>query len=77
MNGWKHSQIKGIRSRGLMIGVDIGAEAWPVLETALTKGLLLLSAGPNTLRFLPPYIISDEEIEQGLDILKGVLDSVS
>jgi acetylornithine/succinyldiaminopimelate/putrescine aminotransferase len=57
-----------------MIGVDITAEAWPILEAALAQGLLLLSAGPHTLRFLPPYTITDSEIDQGLGILKGVLD---
>jgi acetylornithine/N-succinyldiaminopimelate aminotransferase len=34
----------------------------------------MLSAGPKTLRFLPPYIISDGEIDQGLEILKGCLN---
>jgi acetylornithine/N-succinyldiaminopimelate aminotransferase len=72
---WKHPQIRGIRGRGLMTGVDITAEAWPVLEAALVRGLLILSAGPHTLRFLPPYTISDEELDQGLGILKEILDS--
>jgi 4-aminobutyrate aminotransferase-like enzyme len=59
--------------------VDIEDEAWPLLERAVTMavgttpGLLILSAGKNTLRFLPPYIISDAEIEQGLEILRGLL----
>jgi acetylornithine/N-succinyldiaminopimelate aminotransferase len=73
IKSWNHSAIKEIRGRGLIIGVDIDKEAWPVLEAALDKGLLLLSAGSNTLRFVPPYIISDGEIDQGLEILKGLL----
>jgi acetylornithine/succinyldiaminopimelate/putrescine aminotransferase len=59
-----------------MIGIDISTDAWPVLEAALSRGLLLLSAGQKTLRLLPPYIIRDEEIERGLAILKSVLDEV-
>jgi acetylornithine/N-succinyldiaminopimelate aminotransferase len=77
LRSWKHPRIRGLRGRGLMIAVDLDIEAWPVLETAIAKagvsgdpGLLMLSAGPGTLRFLPPYIISDGEIEQGLEILK-------
>jgi acetylornithine/N-succinyldiaminopimelate aminotransferase len=73
IKSWNSPAIKEIRGRGLILGVDIDREAWPVLEAALEKGLLLLSAGPNTLRFLPPYIISDGEIDQGLEILKGLL----
>ena len=72
---WKHPKVTGIRSRGMMMGVDISVEAWPVLEALLsgTPGLLLLAAGKQTLRFLPPYNISDEELEEGLDILKAAL----
>jgi len=75
LRSWKHPKIKEIRGRGLMIGMDIEMEAWPVLEACLAKGLLLLSAGPNTLRFVPPYIISEKEITEGLEILKSVLDA--
>jgi len=86
---WKHPKITDIRGRGLMTGVDINADAWSVLEAAIgvaqappaqksasqpaETGLLLLTAGKQTLRLLPPYIISDAELEQGLDILKRVL----
>jgi acetylornithine/N-succinyldiaminopimelate aminotransferase len=85
LRSWKHPQITGVRGRGLMIAADLDIEAWPVLEAAIAKaespaggqagepGLLMLSAGPKTLRFLPPYIISDNEIDQGLEILRGCL----
>ena len=74
--GWKHPQVVEIRGSGLMIGVDIISDAWPVLETCLAKGLLMLSAGPKTLRFLPPYVVTDAEIDEGLAILKSVLDGL-
>ena len=77
---WKHPKITEVRGRGFMLGVDLTVDAWPLLEAAITRaqngavpGLLILSAGKQTLRFLPPYIISDAELEQGLDILKGEL----
>ncbi|MDR0511977.1 MAG: acetylornithine/succinylornithine family transaminase [Treponema sp.] len=76
---WNHPKVSEIRSRGLMIGVDITVEAAPVLEAGIAHasdhapGLLMVAAGKQTLRFLPPYVISDREIEQGLDILKTIL----
>jgi acetylornithine/N-succinyldiaminopimelate aminotransferase len=76
---WKHPAVQEVRGRGLMIGIDIDRDAWPVLEVALTRaddrrcGLLMLSAGQKTLRFLPPYVINDGEIEQGLEILREIL----
>jgi acetylornithine/N-succinyldiaminopimelate aminotransferase len=79
IRSWNSPEIKAIRGKGLMIGIDIDREAWPVLEACIaradqgTPGLLLLSAGAKTLRFLPPYIIADAEIEQGLEMLRGVL----
>jgi acetylornithine/N-succinyldiaminopimelate aminotransferase len=81
IKGWNHPAVTEVRGRGLILGVDISREVWPLLEAAIVRadfenrcGLLLLSAGPNTLRFLPPYTITDSEIEQGLGILKELLD---
>ena len=81
IKSWNHPKIKEVRGRGLMIGIDIDGEARPVLESAVARagitsgkfGLLLLSAGPNTIRLLPPYTINPSEIEQGLKILKNLL----
>jgi acetylornithine/N-succinyldiaminopimelate aminotransferase len=76
---WNHPKITAIRGAGMMIGVDLTVESWPILEALIARaqtqdaGLLLLGAGKQTLRFLPPYIVSDSEIEQGLEILGGVL----
>jgi acetylornithine/N-succinyldiaminopimelate aminotransferase len=79
IKSWNHPNVTAIRGKGLMIGVDITVEAWPILEKAIAMatpsqpGILMLTAGKQTLRFLPPYIISDAEIEQGLEILKTLL----
>jgi acetylornithine/N-succinyldiaminopimelate aminotransferase len=80
LESWNHPKVTEIRGRGLMVGIDLTGEAWPILETCISRahpdglpGLLLLSAGARTLRLLPPYVISDGEIEEGLEILRGVL----
>jgi acetylornithine/N-succinyldiaminopimelate aminotransferase len=78
IRGWKHPAIKEVRGRGLMIGIDIDKDAWPLLEKAIAMskngcGLLILSAGQKTLRLLPPLIINDSEIEQGLEMLREIL----
>jgi acetylornithine/N-succinyldiaminopimelate aminotransferase len=77
---WNHPAVQEVRGRGLLIGIDIAGDARPLLEAAIARagtggcGLLMLSAGPQTLRLLPPYTISDDEIEQGLAMLKELLD---
>jgi acetylornithine/N-succinyldiaminopimelate aminotransferase len=68
-----NSKITAVRGRGLMLAADIGVDAWPVLEKLLDNGLLALSAGAKTLRFLPPYIIDMAQIDEGLAILNRVL----
>jgi acetylornithine/N-succinyldiaminopimelate aminotransferase len=75
IRSWKLPAVTGIRGKGLMAGIDItGGDAHGVMEDALERGLLILTAGKQTLRFLPPYIINDKEIDEGLSILKGILE---
>ena len=71
-------QTKGvfseIRSSGLWIGCDlIDKTSNEVLEQAYDAGLIMVSAGSNCLRLAPALNISNEEIEQGIDLLKEVL----
>ncbi|MDR3020953.1 MAG: acetylornithine/succinylornithine family transaminase [Treponema sp.] len=69
------------RGRGFMIGFDIEGNTRPVLEAGIAKadlknnqcGLLLLSSGANTIRLLPPYTLTDSEIEQGVAIMAELL----
>jgi len=78
----KHPKVKEVRGKGLMIGFDIENDVWPVLEAGITRalgsndinGLLILSGGLKTLRLLPPYTISDSEIDQGLEILLDLIN---
>jgi acetylornithine/N-succinyldiaminopimelate aminotransferase len=65
--------ITSVRGMGLMAACDLNTDAWPVVESALQNGLLMLTAGQKTLRFLPPYIITESEIDAGLDILRTTL----
>ena len=79
----QNSNVKEVRGRGLMAGFDIEGNAWQVLKAGIARvdtaknqnGLLMLSAGTNTLRFLPPYTILESEIAQGMEILAELLDA--
>jgi len=81
-NAFKQNpKIKEVRGRGLMIGMDIESSSWIFLKSGIARadfakqqnGLLLLSAGTNTLRLLPPYTITDSELEQGIEIMNELL----
>ncbi|MBR6566053.1 MAG: aminotransferase class III-fold pyridoxal phosphate-dependent enzyme, partial [Spirochaetaceae bacterium] len=70
---WNLPCIREIRGKGLMIGIDVEQSAAQVQKDCLAAGLCISTAGANTLRFLPPLVITDEEIKRGLDILKNIL----
>ena len=69
--------IVEIRQKGLMIGLQLklkdGETPKDYAKKCLHEGLLVLTAGDDVLRFLPPLNISYEEIDRGLEILKNIL----
>ncbi len=71
------SSIPGVltvRGRGLMIGVDIESEAPALVERALAEERLVINAtGPNTLRFVPPLVITDDQLDAAIDGLRRLL----
>ncbi len=73
--GWNNDKIIGVRGKGLMIGIQVKPElkVKEIQQAALENGLLILSAGGNTIRLLPPLNITDNELKIGLTILKDIL----
>ena len=65
----KHSVIREVRGKGLMIGVELKFEIRDILMEGIEKGLLLLYSGRNILRLLPPLVITEEDITKSLQIL--------
>jgi len=69
----RHDCITDIRGMGLMMGIDLTCEASQVLSACRERGLLLAAAGSHTIRFVPPLIITKEEISEAMEILESVL----
>ena len=66
------SRIKEIRGMGLLLGMEMTVEVAPMVNSCLKQGLLLLNAGPNVIRFLPPLNITEELVDSAVAILKKV-----
>ena len=66
-------QIREVRGLGLMIGVEIKSKVAPILAKLAEEGVLALPAGMNVLRFLPPLVITKEQIDQVLAAVARVL----
>lgn len=70
--------IREVRGRGLMLGLGLSDRiaAKDLCAKLLENGLVTLTAGKNTLRLLPPLVLSDRDITEGVSILRGVLASI-
>ena len=66
--------VKGVRGKGLMLGFQVEGTPADYLKVAAESGLLILTAGSDTVRLLPPLNISDNEIDAGVEILINVLN---
>ena len=69
----KHTVIREIRGKGLMIGIELKFEVKDILMEGIEKNLLLLYSGRNILRLLPPLVISEEDVTSSLEILDELL----
>jgi len=69
----KHTIIREIRGKGLMIGIEMKFEVKDILMGLIREGILMLYSGRNILRILPPLVISENDITKVLHALDSVL----
>ncbi len=67
------TRVKEARGRGLMWGLELTEAGAPFVAAARERHLLVLTAGPNVIRIVPPLTITREELERGATILEAVL----
>ena len=64
-------EVRGTLDNGLFVGVDMILPFKAVQTAAASRGLLIISAGENTIRLCPPLVITEAEIKSGLEILEA------
>ncbi len=72
----KYSTIREIRGLGLMQGMEVTVSAGDIVSSCREHGLLLATAGPHVVRFVPPLIAGTDEIDKAIQILDDVLEKV-
>lgn len=70
----RHGIIREVRGLGLMLGVELRFDVLNVLMKSLENGVIILDAGKNVLRFLPPLVIEKVQIDKVISILDMVLE---
>lgn len=72
----EHSVIRGVRGRGLILGMELEVEGAEIVKKCLDNGLLIITSGAgNVIRFVPPLIIGEAEVDQAVKIIAEVLRS--
>jgi predicted acetylornithine/succinylornithine family transaminase len=65
----RHPAITAVRGRGLMIALELGHPGDEIVKSCLKKGLLINCTNANVLRFVPPLIASEKDIDRAVEIL--------
>lgn len=69
----EHASIVEVRGMGLMAGAQFKEPVAPLVEKMQESGIVCGPAGPNVLRFLPPLIVTDEEVNRAVAMLAACL----
>lgn len=73
-------KIAEVRGWGLINGMELKADialtSIDLVKAAMAQGLLLVPAGPTVVRFVPPLIVTAQEVEQALQAVENVMASV-
>ncbi len=68
----RYAFVKEVRARGLMVGVDMSIPGKQMVAEAQARGLLINCTHNTVLRFLPPYIVTEKEVDEAIHILDGI-----
>lgn len=68
--------IVAIRGQGLLVGMELDIDTGPIVAEGYKQGLILVNAGPNVLRFVPPLVITEDEIKQVVHKVDAILQGM-
>ncbi|MHA1679779.1 MAG: aspartate aminotransferase family protein [Promethearchaeota archaeon] len=71
-----YKQVKEIRGKGLMIGIQFRMKVRDVMKKMLERGVLVLNAGMTVLRLLPPIVLTMDQAKTVLETIETVLESL-
>jgi acetylornithine/succinyldiaminopimelate/putrescine aminotransferase len=72
----KHRAVTGVRGKGLILGLEVSVPARTLVAGCMERGLLTLTAGDNVVRFVPPLIVTEAEVDRAVGILEAVLGGI-
>ncbi len=70
----RHDCVMERRGLGLMQGLVLDRPVGDIINRCLEKGLILINAGPNILRFVPPLVVTKENVDEMTEILESCME---
>ena len=71
----RHNIVREVRGLGLMLGLETRFDVYNILVGCMNRGVLVLDAGRNVVRFLPPLVIETEQIDKVINALDEVMEN--
>ena len=71
------SVVAEVRGMGLLVGMELTTDGAPLVEACIERGLLINCTAGNILRFMPPLILTEKDIDHLIDILGQIFDRLS
>ena len=72
----RHAFIKEIRGAGLMWGLDLNRDAAAIVPAGLERGVVVNRTAETVIRLLPPLVITEQEVDEGLGRLDAALGAL-
>lgn len=72
----KYDKLLEVRGKGLLLGLVVDGDAKDVVDALAGQGLLVLTAGKNVVRFLPPLCLGEDDLEDAVDMMSDALDGL-
>jgi acetylornithine/N-succinyldiaminopimelate aminotransferase len=69
----KSAAAKEVRGRGFIQGINLEIPARPIVDEALSEGVLFNSTQDTVVRFLPPFLLEEKHVDKGIRVLKKLL----
>ena len=70
----KYDKLLEVRGKGMMLGLVVDGDPKAIVEALQAQGLLALTAGSNVVRFLPPLVLGEDDLEDAVDMISDALD---
>ncbi|MBI4737366.1 MAG: aminotransferase class III-fold pyridoxal phosphate-dependent enzyme, partial [candidate division NC10 bacterium] len=72
----RHRIVTAVRGKGLILGLEVSVPARTIVAGCMERGLLTLTAGDNVVRFVPPLIVTEADVDRAVRILEEALNGL-